>query len=128
MSSTAIALTCVGSLIAIIGSLILLNLQSIKRCVTSVMERLDKYESRLVKNEQDLGEIKQKIITCKVDCEREFVDTGAFLRETGFSRRTLENLSASINRLEGQLAVTNKLPEIVGSISREIVKEMKKKE
>jgi hypothetical protein len=40
-------------------------------------------------------------------------------------RRTLETQTASLNRMEGQLSITEKLPEIVGEISRNIVREMK---
>ena len=61
---------------------------------------------------------------CKVDCERSFVNKELFLRETGFSRRTLENVTAAINKLDGKLTVVEKLPQIVGDISRSIVKEM----
>jgi hypothetical protein len=62
---------------------------------------------------------------CKVDCERSYVKTEVFLRETGFARRALEGLTASVNRLDGKLTVVEKLPQICGDISRNIVKEMK---
>ena len=59
------------------------------------------------------------------DCERSFVDKELFLRETGFTRRTLEAVSSSLNKLDGKLTVVEKLPKICGDISREIVREMK---
>ncbi len=62
---------------------------------------------------------------CKVDCERQFVNSELFLRETGFQRRALEKLSASVNRLEGNLKVVDKLPQISGEIARQVVREMK---
>ena len=62
---------------------------------------------------------------CKIDCERTFVNTELFLRETGFTRRSMDKLTGSVNRIEGKLTVVEKLPQIVGQISREIVKEMR---
>ena len=62
---------------------------------------------------------------CKVDCERNFVNSEIFLRETGYTRRSVQSLTESVNRMEGTLRVVEKLPQICGDISREIVKEMK---
>lgn len=89
-------LAIVGACIAVIGGLIVLYL-------------------KLTKGMAD----------CKVDCDRRFVDTELFLRETGFQRRAIETLSASINRLEGKLTVVDKLPQISGEIARQVVREMK---
>ena len=101
----------VGGCLAIVGSLIILYLRSIKHYQDKQLERGQELQTRFA--------------NCKVDCDRTFVKTEVFLRETGFTRRALENLTASVNRLEGKLTITEKLPEIVGSISREIVKEMR---
>lgn len=117
MSVTIIA-SIIGAAIIVVGTLIVLNLRSIKHGVRGVDQRVNKTEDN-VKNVQ-LG-----FSACKVDCERTFVDKELFLRETGFTRRSLENLNASVNRLDGKLTVVEKLPQICGDISREIVKEMR---
>jgi len=100
-----------GAAIVVVGTLIVLNLRSIKDSVG--------------KAEGSVENLKNKQVACKVDCERTFVDKELFLRETGFARRSLENLNASVNRLDGKLTVVEKLPQICGDISREIVKEMR---
>jgi hypothetical protein len=129
----SLVVTVVGALMSLIGALILYNLQSIKACVRKVTERLDKQDSAIDKQNDNIASIKESndvlvnsLANCKVDCHRNFVTGEAFLRETGFMRRTLETQTASLNRMEGQLTITEKLPEIVGEISRNIVAEMKK--
>jgi hypothetical protein len=111
-------LVLVGSMLGLIGSLILVNLQSIKSSIRSFSERADKHET-------ELKALQSEFSRCKVDCERTFVDSELFLRETGWTRRSMEQLCASVNRLEGKLTVTDKLPEICGEIARTIVAGMR---
>lgn len=106
-----IVATIIGSAVIVVGTLIVLNLRSIKHYARGAEDNVKNIENRL----RD----------CKVDCDKSFVDKELFLRETGFTRRTLENLSTSVNQLDGKLTVVEKLPQICGNISREIVKEMK---
>ena len=115
--SIAIIASIIGAAIIVVGTLIVLNLRSIKHGVRGVDQRVNKSEDN-VKNLQ-LG-----FSACKIDCERSFVDKELFLRETGFTRRTLENVTAAVNRLDGKLTVVEKLPQICSDISRSIIKEM----
>ena len=108
----------VGGCLAIVGSLIVFNLRSIKQC-------LQKNREDVKKPQNDVRVLQTNFAGCKIDCDRTFVTSEHFLRETGFTRRTLESLTATVNRLEGKLTVVEKLPQICGDISREIVKEMK---
>jgi len=107
-----------SSMIGIISSLILINLQSIKASIRSFSLRADRHEA-------ELKSLQSEFLRCKVDCERAFVDSGLFLRETGWTRRSIEQLCASVNRLEGKLTITDKLPEICGEIARTIVAGMR---
>lgn len=118
MNSTGYAIVITGALISVVGSLIVFNLKSIKKCISSLFERIDKQD-------EDLKSYKDDFQNLKIDSERRFVNSETFLRETGFTRRTLERLSTSQDRIEGKLSVVDKLPEISGNIAREIVKEMK---
>lgn len=118
MNSTAYAVAIIGALVSIIGALIVFNLRSIKKCISSIFGRMDKQDSNIQTYKNDVQNL-------KVDSERRFVNSETFLRETGFTRRTLERLSTSQDRIEGKLSVVDKLPEISGNIAREIVKEMK---
>ena len=114
--SAAIAIA--GVLASICGSLIILNLKSIKDCLRKLTTRTDRQDDRITK-------IAAAQDACKIDCERRFVDSEVFLRETGFQRRSMENLTASVSRLDGKLTVVEKLPEISANIARSVVAEMK---
>lgn len=120
-----IVIALAGGLLAIIGTLIVLNLRSIKHCIRSFSERMNKQDIQIEKAQTDVKGLDKDIRDCKVDCERAFISADQFLRETGYARRSLEKMNASVNRLEGKLTVVEKLPQICGDISREIVKEMK---
>lgn len=120
-----IVATIVGSAAALVGTLIVLNLRSIKHCVRKLGSRIDKQDENIEKTGDKVQTLQTQFAVCKDDCHRTFVDGEVFLRETGFARRTLEKVTASVNRLDGKLTVVEKLPQICGDISREIVKEMK---
>lgn len=108
----------IGGCLAIVGSLIVLNLRSIKHCLRS-------QDKQVERNQGDVRQLQAGFANCKIDCNRTFVKAEVFLRETGFTRRTLQDLTTSVNRIEGKLTVVEQLPKICGDISREIVKEMK---
>lgn len=120
-----LVIVIVGGCLAIVGSLIVLNLRSIKNCVRGWTQRIDKQESQIESTQRDVNRLGTEMRDCKIDCERSFVSAELFLRETGFTRRSIETMTASVNRIEGKLTVVEKLPQICGDISREIVKEMK---
>jgi len=107
-----------STLLSIISSLILINLQSIKNSIRSFGLRIDKHET-------ELKTLRSELSQYKIDCEKTFVDGGLFLRETGWLRRSFEQLISSVNRLEGKLTIADKLPEICGEITRTIVAELR---
>lgn len=108
----------VGMLVSIVGTLIVVNLHSIKSSVSDVASRLNRQDTKIV-----AAVAEQK--DCKVDCERRFVSTELFLRETGHSRHAMEQLTASVNRLEGKFTIVEQIPQIAGNIARQVVSEMK---
>lgn len=125
----AAVIAIVGMLVAIVGSLIVVNLYSIKGSVTDLGARLAKQDESVssLSNGQAAITIEgqRNQAACKIDCEREFVRSEVFLRETGFLRRSLDVLSLSTTRIEGNLKVVELLPQICGDIARKIVHEFK---
>jgi hypothetical protein len=125
----AAVIAIVGMLVAIVGSLIVVNLYSIKSSVSDLGSRLAKQDesvSSLTGSQAAISlEAQRNQTACKIDCEREFVRSEVFLRETGFLRRSLDALSASTIRIEGNLKVVELLPDICGDIARKIVHEFK---
>lgn len=121
----SIVIVIATALLGIVGSLIILNLRSIKGCISSFAQRADKHDKLIERSQEKLSGVGEDFAKCKVDCERNFVSSELFLRETGYTRRSMQSLTESVNRMEGKLTVVEKLPQICGDISREIVKEMK---
>jgi len=114
MQVFAILLSAAATLI---GSLVLLNLRQLKHS-------LGKQELRVEHTRDNVTTLAEKMSECKVDCERSFVSAELFLRETGLARRTMENLSTSISRMEGTLTIVEKIPQICGDITRAVIREM----
>jgi len=103
-----------SALATLIGALVLWNLKML-------IKRLDAQDERIKAIEAEQKTLRSR----KESCQQEFVGGELFLRETGFQRRAIEKLSAAMNRLEGNLKVIEKLPEISGEIARKIVREFK---
>lgn len=125
MTSTVIATMVVAAALSLVGGLIVYFLKDLKKGQDSIAKSLDKHDVRITVNKDKIAELDNKQGTCKLDCERRFVDSEVFLRETGFVRRGLENVTKSMNRMEGKLTVTENLPQICGEIARQVAKEMK---
>jgi len=121
----SVVIAIIGPIVALVGTLIILNLRSIKSCVRSWTQQVDKQDQQLDQTGKEVRTLGIEMRDCKVDCERSFVSAELFLRETGYTRRSMETLTASVSRIEGKLTVVEKLPQICGDISREIVKEMR---
>jgi len=121
----SVVIAIVGPIVALVGTLIVLNLRSIKSCIRGWTQRIDKQDQELDRAKKEVRTLGIEMRDCKVDCERSFVSAELFLRETGFTRRSIEHLTSSVNRIEGKFSIVDKLPQICGDISREIVREMK---
>lgn len=115
----SLVVVVVGACLSLVGALIVANLRSIKKCIS-------KFGTRLTDCEKAVQKVNLNMANCKTDCERNFVNSEVFLRETGFVRRGLENVTTAVNRMEGKLGVTEQLPQICGEIASKMAKEMKK--
>ena len=91
---------------ALTGALVLYTLKEMGK-------RLDRVEAE-----------QKKLSERKVDCQQEFVEVGAFLRETGYTRKQLDETLKGLAGLAGKLEVVNQLPQIAGQIAAQTVKEM----
>ena len=125
--STVISTLAAGSSIvaSIIGGLVLRNQKLQDERHQAIKELVENQSLDIKGHTKDITRLDTMISACKVDCTQKFVTTEQFVREAGFVRRTMENLTAAINRMEGSLQVMNKMPEIVGQIASNIVKQLK---
>lgn len=111
--------TIISALASVIGGLVLFNLKSIKSCIHGLI-------NRLAKNEQDVQEVKDRMNTCKIDCERNTVSKEDWVRSEGYTRQELKSVTSLLNRLDGKLDVVSKLPEICADIAGKVVQQMSK--
>lgn len=125
--STVISTLAAGSSIiaSIIGGLVLRNQKLQDERHQTIKELVENQSLDIKGHTKDITRIESALGLCKVDCTQKFVTTEQFVREAGFVRRTMENLTAAINRMEGSLQIMNKMPEIVGQIASNIVKQLK---
>jgi len=112
-----IAISLLGGLLALATALIILNLRSVKACIHRVSSRLDKHDN-------DIKELGEDFLKCKIDCDRNTVSKEDWVRSEGFTRKELKEVSGVLSRIEGKIAIAEKVPEIVGSTVRAVVKEL----
>jgi hypothetical protein len=126
MNLNTVVITLLSGFLSLITVLLTLYLRSINANTQTLRARIDNHEKRFESVDKDIECLSTHVNDYKIDFERRFVPTELFLRETGFTRRKLDELCASVNRLEGNLTVVDKLPQICGDIARAVVSEMKK--
>jgi hypothetical protein len=114
-----------GMVASVIGGLVLRNQKLQDERYQTMKEQVENQSLDIKGHTKDIARIDAAIGLCKVDCTQKFVTTEQFVREAGFVRRTMENLMAAINRMEGSMQIMNKMPEIVGQIASSIVKQLK---
>ena len=108
-----IALSAAATLISV---LILFNLRSLKDDVKKNGEKTDKHG-------EDIRQLEQRMAACKVDCTRTNVSKEDWVRSEGFTRGELKGVFNLLSKIEGELAIANKLPEIISSVVTATIKQ-----
>jgi len=90
---------------ALIGTLVLYNLNTINKRVEKLETDSQKYSDR------------------KAECQREFVDLEQWLRSESYTRARLDDLVKSYGSLAGSFGVLEQLPNICANVVREVIKE-----
>jgi hypothetical protein len=116
--TTTIITAIVAGCLALVGSLIVFSLRSIKDCIHQFIPRVDKCEN-------SIREIDKTIAACKVDCDRNMVSKEDWVRSEGYTRKELKGLGNTLARIEGKVAITEKIPELCGNMVRDILKDSK---
>ena len=102
-----------SSAATLIGLLVLWNLRLLNKRLDSTDNRVDRLEAE------------QKTLAGKKEvCQQEFVSVGQFLRESGYTRKRLDDAIEAVKELTGKLEVVTQLPQIAGQIASQTVKEM----
>jgi len=97
----------------LIGMLVLWNFRMLAK-------QLDSHEERL-----RVIEAEQKFLAGRKEtCQQEFVPIGQFLRESGYTRKRLDDTVEVVKGMSAKLDVISQLPQIAGQIASQTVKEM----
>ena len=97
----------------LIGMLVLWNFRMLAK-------QLDSHEERLKSIEAE-----QKFLAGRKEaCQQEFVPIGQFLRESGYTRKRLDDTVEVVKGMSAKLDVVSQLPQIAGQIASQTVKEM----
>lgn len=94
---------------SIIGSLVLYNLKQ--------------QEKRIDKLEFDY----KALVSRKTDCKDEFVSSGAWVREAGYTRQRLDDAISLIATLTAKVDLRSEIPLIASQVAASTVAEMMKR-
>jgi hypothetical protein len=108
--------TVVGIASGICSGAIWFSMQSLK---DSNKATADKQQAA----DRDIASIRERLGTCRLECDRNTVSKEDWVREVGYSRRLQEQ---QIREMAEIKTLVNKMPEITGQIIRSVVAEMKR--
>ncbi len=117
MPGWSIVATIVSALAAIVGALVIFNLRQLSAWIEKIEARQDAQNGEMRKLSADF-------VACKQDCDRNTVSKEDWVRSEGYTRRGIDKLSQQLAGMDGKLGVVEKLPEICGSIAREVAKQI----
>jgi len=83
-----------------------------------MVEQENKHRLELVEAET------RKLSDRKQECQRDFISTAQFVRETGYTRSRLDETVEGLRELSAKFDFAARLPEICSKIAAETVKEM----
>jgi len=89
-------------------------------CSGLVLWNFKQLSTRIEKVESANSSMLVKLNDCKQNCFQTFVEKEDWLREAGNNRVKLDEVSATLNRIDGKLQIMDKLPEICRSIAKEM--------
>ncbi len=103
----------------LISTLAALYLKAIKQCITKQSDSITNLDTKVSNVVADQA-------ACKNECTRTYVDKVDFIRNVTKQERTLESLIRITAEIKGGLAIIEKIPQLCGEVTRQIVKDFKK--
>ena len=91
---------------AVIGSLVLYNLKTLKCYIDKLDKRMDKFDNRIERIETE----HKRLAARKEACQIEFVSAENWIRSESFTRRKLDHIAESVGNLAGSLKVIEQMP------------------
>ncbi|HOT73748.1 MAG TPA: hypothetical protein PLX18_11405 [Anaerohalosphaeraceae bacterium] len=106
--------TVISAAAGIISGLILMILTSIKSDIKAISARVDQQDLRI-----------EKLLERKNLCNQDYVGKVEYIRSTNSLEESMKKLTEGVAMLNGTIRVIEQMPQICGSIAKEIVREMK---
>lgn len=116
-SAILILTTLLSAAAATISGLVLWNLRSLSY-------RMDRIEDQWAKADARLQRVEQQRVICKDD----FVSTGQWTREAGFTRRQLTTVVEQLNKVVGKMDSIDQMPQVAGQIASQVTRQILKRE
>lgn len=111
--------TIVGIATGICTGALWFSMQSLKESIASTAAKQSADSARITA-------LAEKMSICKIDCDRSMVSKEDWVRAEGYTRQLLEKVSLQLAEMQGQIQITDKMPEIVGQIVRQVVSEIRR--
>jgi hypothetical protein len=111
--------TVVGIATGICTGALWFSMQGLKDSIASTSARQQADSVRITA-------LAEKMSVCKIDCDRSMVSKEDWVRAEGYTRQLLERVSLQLAEMQGQIQITDKMPEIVGQIVRQVVTEVRR--
>ena len=109
-----IVATVAALFMALVGGLVILNLQSLKKCITDLSDKQKRQEDKI-----------DRLVERKNICNQDYVNKVDYIRAVNSLEGTMKQMLEKVSQVSGQMKFVEQLPQIMGNITREIVKEMK---
>jgi hypothetical protein len=88
-----------------------------------VLYAFKRHVARIDKLEENYVKLSQR----KQDCQNEFVGSGAWIREAGYTRQRLDDAIAAVERLSAKVELKSEIPLIASQVAAATVAEMMKR-
>ena len=103
-----------GIFASLVGGLVILNLQSLKKCIGDLSAKQALHDEKI-----------DKLMERKNFCNQDFVGKVDYIRSMNGIEESNKTLIKEVAALGGSMEVIKQMPQICGSIAKEFVKEMK---
>ena len=121
-----IMVTIVGGAVSITLTVVSFYLKGIKDSLGDINKRADKQDEKIAALTALQSNVKTEMAKCKNDCDRNFVSAEQFVRSESYTRDLLKDQTKQITELAGSLKIVEQLPNLIGSIVRQIMETQNK--
>ena len=124
--------TIISAAAALVGGLILWNLNKLNENIKAVTDRI-------AGQERETSAIKDRLATCRQDCDRTMstalqdldrdkVSKGDWIRSEAYTRAKLDDICKTLASVQASIGFVEKIPQIVSAVVRETLSSLRRDE